>query len=56
LAGDVEIGGELTTGMTIFDRRPHSRHHSDLEVALELDVAGVTDCILRGLAEAGKQT
>lgn len=56
LTGDVETQGELTRGMTIFDRRPTSPSRSDLEVALECDAAAVTDCIVRGLAEAGKQT
>jgi inosine-uridine nucleoside N-ribohydrolase len=56
LEGDVETQGELTRGMTIFDRRPTAMSRSDLEVALEVDVNGVTDCIVRGLAEAGRQT
>jgi inosine-uridine nucleoside N-ribohydrolase len=56
ITGDVETGGEITTGATIFDRRPNSPHHADLEVALEVDAAGVADCLVRGLAEAGRQT
>lgn len=56
LAGDVEIAGELTTGMTIFDRRPNSRSRGDMEVALEVNAPGVADCIVRSLAEAGRQT
>lgn len=56
LAGDVETAGELTIGATIFDRRPNAPHRADIEVALEIDAAGVADCIVRSLAEAGKQT
>jgi inosine-uridine nucleoside N-ribohydrolase len=56
LAGDVETGGEITTGVTIFDRRPVSPHRADIEVALEVDAAGVTDCLVRCLADAGQQT
>ena len=52
--GDVEISGELTTGTTVFDRRTTFRGSRNIDVAKEVDVAGVNDCILRGLAEAGK--
>jgi inosine-uridine nucleoside N-ribohydrolase len=53
---DVETIGELTRGMTIFDRRPTAMSRSDLEVALECDATAVADCIVRGLAEAGRLT
>jgi purine nucleosidase len=56
LSGDVETTGELTTGMTVFDRRPNASHRTDMEVALEIDPAAVADAIVRGLADAGKQT
>lgn len=56
LAGDVETTGEITTGATIFDRRPSAPRQTDMEVALEIEVAPVADCIVRSLAEAGKQT
>jgi len=56
LSGDVETGGEITAGATIFDRRPHSAHRADIEVALEVDAAAIADCLLRSLAEAGRQT
>jgi len=56
LAGDVEAGGEITTGATIFDRRALSPHRADIEVALEVDAAAVADCIVRSLAGAGQQT
>jgi inosine-uridine nucleoside N-ribohydrolase len=56
LAGEVEVGGEITTGATIFDRRPNAPHRADIEVALECDAVAVADCIVRGLAEAGSLT
>ena len=53
-AGDVEIGGELTTGATIFDRRQIPQWRPNMDVAVELDVAGARDVILRGLQRAGE--
>jgi inosine-uridine nucleoside N-ribohydrolase len=54
LYGDVETCGELTAGTTVFDRRLTYRGSRNIDVAKELDVNAVTDCILRGLTEAGK--
>jgi len=56
MEGDVETMGELTRGVTVFDRRGHSPARSMIGVATEVDVAAVTDCILRDLAEAGRAT
>ena len=56
LEGDVETQGELTRGMTIFDRRPTALSRSDLEVALECDSSAIADAIVRGLSEAGRLT
>jgi inosine-uridine nucleoside N-ribohydrolase len=56
LSGDVETSGDIAIGATIFDRRPISPHRADIEVALEVDAAAVADCIVRGLAEAGRMT
>lgn len=56
LTGDVETGGEIATGMTIFDRRPNASHHGGIEVALEVDAAAAADCLVRGLAQAGEHT
>ncbi len=56
LDGDVETVGELTTGATIFDRRPHAERRSNLEVANVVDAAAVQDSILRGLGQAGKRS
>ena len=56
MEGDVEIAGELTRGVTVFDRRGLNPPRSTMGVAIEVDAAAVTDCILRGLAEAGRAT
>ena len=52
----LKTSGEIASGATIFDRRPMSPHRADIEVAMEVDVAAVTDWLVRGLAEAGRQT
>jgi purine nucleosidase len=51
-AADVELSGELTTGATVFDRRRTREWRPNLAVATGLDVAAVTDCILRGIRAA----
>jgi purine nucleosidase len=56
MAGDVETKGELTKGATIFDRRRTSAWRANMGVAADVDVAAVKDCILRGVAEAGRCT
>lgn len=56
LEGDVETSGEITTGATIFDRRPGTRGHSDLEVAVSLEVESVHASIIRSLRHAGHCT
>ena len=40
---DVEVQGELTRGMTVFERRPHLSGHSNAAVALKVDTDGVVD-------------
>jgi inosine-uridine nucleoside N-ribohydrolase len=52
LYGDVETEGELTHGATVFDRRHQPEGQPNMDVVVDLDVAGVVDCILRGLAKA----
>jgi purine nucleosidase len=54
IAGDVETRGELTTGATVFDRRPMVRWRTTLEVATDVDAVAVRDCIIRGLSDAGR--
>lgn len=53
VAADVELSGELTTGMTVFDRRPVPEWRPNMHVAVSVDVAGVQDFILRSLSAAG---
>lgn len=50
LHGDVETEGQLTYGSTVFDLRHRPEKHPNMDVAVDVDVAGVIDCILRGLA------
>lgn len=56
MAGDVEVEGELTTGATIFDRRPKAVWRANMEVAIDIDAAAVNDAIVRGLQRAGNST
>lgn len=53
MAADVETRGELTTGATIFDRRRNRAWRNNMEVAVGVNVAGVTDALIRGLRYAG---
>ncbi|MFM2096214.1 MAG: hypothetical protein RIS70_3338 [Planctomycetota bacterium] len=46
---DIETRGELTTGQTVFDRRRYGNSRGNMEVAVEVDVAGAMDCLLRGM-------
>ena len=52
MAGDVETLGELTTGVTIFDRRrvPVWRHN--MEAAVDMQADAVIEHIIRGLNRA----
>jgi inosine-uridine nucleoside N-ribohydrolase len=52
LHGDVETEGHLTYGATVFDRRHQADTHPNLDVVVDMDTAGVVDCILRGLGKA----
>jgi purine nucleosidase len=47
--GDVEIDGTLTYGATVFDRRHQPESRPNMDVAIDMDVAAVKECILRGL-------
>ena len=40
---DVETTGELTRGMTVFDSRPNSAMHENIEVVTEVDSTGVLE-------------
>ena len=49
LYGEVEVGGELTHGFTVLDRRPHSSSQPNMDVVVEMDSDAVVNGILRGL-------
>jgi len=44
---DVEVAGELTRGMTLFDRRGLVRRHPNIEVLTKVDAVGVRDYVTR---------
>jgi purine nucleosidase len=50
--GDVETEGTLTYGATVFDRRRLPDSHPNLDVAVDMDTAAVSECILRGITRA----
>ncbi len=54
MAGDVEIRGELTSGMTVFDRRRRKKPADNMAVAVDVDVAAVEDEIFQMLLAAGR--
>ncbi|MBS0208670.1 MAG: nucleoside hydrolase [Planctomycetes bacterium] len=49
MAGDVELHGELTRGMTVFDRRPQREWRVNFDVATEVDATGLLDSLVRQL-------
>ncbi|MCA9102963.1 MAG: nucleoside hydrolase, partial [Planctomycetales bacterium] len=49
MAGDVETSGQLTSGMTVFDRRPHPEWRRNVDVAMECDAEAIRDVVLRSL-------
>lgn len=53
---DIETRGELTVGQTVFDRRRYSPARSNLEVAMDVDVAAAMDCLLRGMQHLEQST
>ena len=56
MVGDVETMGELTTGMTVFDRRRIPARQYNMEVAMDLEKEKVIEKIIRGLNRtAGKE-
>jgi len=56
MAGDVEVGGELTTGMTVFDRRRIPAWRHNMEVAMHMDAEKVMDSIIRSLGAAAARS
>ena len=55
MAGDVETMGELTSGVTVFDRRRVPAWRHNMEVALDMHANGVTDAIIRALNDAARR-
>ncbi len=49
VALDVETTGDLTSGMTIVDRRPFAPRQTNAEIVTQLDVPSVIDYFCRGL-------
>ena len=50
---DVEVRGELTRGMSIFDTRPNPTGAPNVELVTNVDIVGVRDYIHATLARAG---
>ncbi|WP_437192729.1 nucleoside hydrolase [Planctomicrobium sp. SH527] len=44
---DVEVSGELTRGMTVFDRRGLGRHQPNIDVLCGIDSVGVRDYVTK---------
>ncbi len=56
MAGDVEVTGELTRGVTVFDRRPAPEWRPNMEVATEVDIEAVQQALFKGIERAGEKT
>jgi purine nucleosidase len=50
--GEVETEGTITYGATVFDRRRLPENQPNMDVAVEMDTAAVTACIVNGLTRA----
>lgn len=55
MAGRVETRGDLTRGMTVFDRRLRRKWPLNMEVAVAVDASEVNAAIVRSLRYAGQQ-
>ncbi len=56
MAADVEVAGELTRGMTVFDRRRRRHWEFNMEVAIDVDANEARERIIRGLRFAGQNS
>ncbi len=56
MAGKVETRGDLTRGMTVFDRRLRRQWQFNMEVAVAVDQRQASEAIIRGLRYAGQQS
>lgn len=54
--GDVETKGELTRGMTVFDRRDRPKGTINMEVAVSLNQTAVHDAIMQCIRFAGQES
>jgi len=52
LAVDVEVTGELTRGMTVFDRRTNPAWHSNIDVLSDVEPQGVLDYLIQTLGSS----
>jgi inosine-uridine nucleoside N-ribohydrolase len=50
--GDVETDGTLTYGATVFDRRRLPESQPNMDIAVDMDAAAVSNCILESLTHA----
>lgn len=55
MAGDVEIAGELTMGMTIFDRRRVPSWRANMEVVVDMQTEAVVEAIIAGLKRGAEK-
>lgn len=53
---DIELAGELTRGMTVFDRRGTDQWEANIDVLTGLDTVGVMDYMVRLIRNAGATT
>jgi len=53
MAIDVELSGELTRGMTVFDRRGVRQWQTNIDVLREVDTQGVLDYFIQTIHKAG---
>ncbi len=53
MACDVEVSGELTRGMTVFDRRRRRRWEFNMEVAIDVDANEARERIVHAIRWAG---
>jgi inosine-uridine nucleoside N-ribohydrolase len=51
--GDVEPMGEITRGVTVFDRRPNAESRPNMEVAVNVDVDGAREGLIELIRRAG---
>ena len=56
MAGKVETRGELTHGVTVFDRRTPRTWNQNMEVATSVDKKSAREMIIRSLRYAGQET